>query len=349
MTEKRKADHLRLCAEEDVEFTGKTTLLEDLQFLHEAVCDLSYDDIRTDGTFLGKRFRYPLLIEAMTGGTREAGIINRDLAHLAEEMGIALGLGSQRAMLERPEVAESFQVRDAAPNVAILGNLGLQEARKLDSAKIESLMESISADGICIHLNVAMELVQPEGERNFRDGYATIERLARDLGPRIIIKETGCGISRKVGRRLKNLGVRWVDAAGAGGTSWTAVECLRSEGRGKDLGRAFRNWGIPTAASVAALSDMGLDVIGSGGVRTGMDIAKCIALGARMAGMALPVLRVYDKGGISSTRDFLHLVMEELKMVMLLTGSRDLAALSRQSLVMGQELRNWLSAMERGD
>jgi isopentenyl-diphosphate delta-isomerase len=339
----RKRAHLDLCEQAEVEYARKTTLLEEVELVHDALPELALGEVDVSTTLLGKRLRAPLLITGMTGGTSEAADINQALARVAEEHGIAFGLGSQRAMQRAPELEYTFAVRTHAPTTLVLANLGLVQAAALKTAEVERLVQRVGADAVCIHLNPAQELIQPGGDRDFRGGLATFARLVRDLPVPVVAKETGCGISRDVAVRLRDVGVRTIDVSGAGGTSWVKVEALRADAAGRDLGEEFADWGIPTAAAVAALRGLGIEVVASGGIRSGLDVAKTVGLGARAAGVALPVFRAYREGGVVAAGRFVERLVEGLRTAMVLTGSRDLEALSRTPLVLGRRLRDWLT------
>jgi isopentenyl-diphosphate delta-isomerase len=346
----RKDDHLALCAAEDVAFRGVSTLLECVRLVHDALPDIAMADVDTSVTLLGKKLRAPLVIAAMTGGTEEAGRINRELASIAEERGYGFGLGSQRAMHVRPGSGSTYRVRQIAPSALVLGNVGVVQARAMTTSEARMLVDEVGADALCVHLNPAMELVQPGGDRDFAQGLRTIERLVRDLGVPVVVKETGCGISPAVGRRLRDVGVKHVDVSGAGGTSWVGVETRRAQAAGDEgaraLGEALWDWGIPTGASVALLSPVGFDtVIATGGVGTGLDIARAVALGATAAGIARPVLRALAAGGRAGATAFLEGVESELRATMLLTASRDLGALRRAPRVVVGELARWMDAL----
>lgn len=338
----RKRAHLDLCEQAEVEYAGKTTLLEEVDLVHDALPELAVSEIDVSTSLLGKRLQAPLLITGMTGGTSEAGEINQALARVAEEHGIAFGLGSQRAMQRTPELAYTFSVRAHAPTTLLLANLGLVQAVVTPTADVARLVERVGADAVCIHLNPAQELIQPGGDRDFRGGLATFARLVRELPVPVVAKETGCGIARTVAVRLRDVGVRTIDVSGAGGTSWVKVEALRANDEGRALGDEFADWGIPTAAAVAGVRGLGLEVVASGGIRTGLDVAKAVALGARAAGVALPVFRAYREGGLPAAARFLDRLVEGLRTAMVLTASRDLEALSRAPLVLGRRLRDWL-------
>jgi isopentenyl-diphosphate Delta-isomerase len=347
----RKADHLALCAEGDVGFRRTSTLLECVQLVHDALPDMKLSDVDLSLTLLGKRLRAPLVIASMTGGTEEAGRINRELASIAEERGYGFGLGSQRAMHVRPGTAGSYRVREAAPTTLVLGNVGVVQARAMTTSEVRVLVDEVGADALCVHLNPAMELVQPGGDRDFAQGLDTIYRLVRDLGVPVVVKETGCGIAPSVGRRLREIGVHHIDVSGAGGTSWVGVETRRaaSEGDGdaEALGEALWDWGVPTAASVGLLAPMGFDtIVATGGVASGLDVARAVALGATAAGIARPVLRaLMSPGGRAAAMSQLERLEGELRAVMLLTGSRDLAALRRTPRVTFPPLRTWLEQL----
>jgi isopentenyl-diphosphate delta-isomerase len=346
----RKSDHITLCATEDVGFRSVGTLLDQVRLVHDALPDLDADALDTSVTLFGKRLRAPIFIAAMTGGTDDAGKINRELAAIAEERGLGFGLGSQRAMHVRQGVEQTYRVRDVAPSTLVLGNVGVVQAREMTTAEIRALVDDVGADALCVHLNPAMELVQPGGDRDFTRGLETIARLVRDLGKPVVVKETGCGLGPRVAARLKEIGAVHVDVSGAGGTSWVGVEAKRAteqgDARGASLGEAFWDWGIPTAASVALLAPFGLEtIIATGGIATGVDVAKAIALGATAAGIARPVLKALVAGGRSAALDLLDTVVTELRTAMLLTGSANLASLRRTPRVLTGELRLWVDQL----
>jgi isopentenyl-diphosphate delta-isomerase len=347
-TAKRKDAHLDLCATGDVEPVGNSTLLEDVRLVHCAMPELSVDEVDLTTEFLGKTLRYPLLITGMTGGTERAGVVNRDLALLAERHGLAFGVGSQRAMAENPQAGESYQVRRVAPTVPLLGNIGLYQAVRLGVDGVRRLAEAIGADGMALHLNAGQELTQPEGDRDFRGGYQIVEQLVRTFGARLLVKETGCGISPDVARRLVELGVGNVDVSGLGGTSWVRVEQLRAEGIQAQVGAEFSNWGIPTAAAIATVRRAvgpGPRLVASGGLRTGLDAAKVIALGADVAGMALPLFRAQQIGGVEGAERALTVILTSLRQAFVLTGSASCAELQRKPRIIGGQLKDWLATL----
>ena len=342
----RKTDHIALCQTGDVGFRKRTTLLEEVHFLHDALPELALSDIETTTVLFGKELSAPIVIAAMTGGTPEAARINTALASIAEELGLGFGLGSQRAMHAREDATPSYRVRDVARTALLLGNIGVVQARNMTAGQVLELAREIDADAMCVHLNPAMELVQAGGDRDFRGCLATVSRLATELPIPVIVKETGSGISGAVGRKLRGAGVAHVDVSGAGGTSWVGVEAERAKimqhETGARLGETFWDWGIPTAASVAAVVPLGFTtVIATGGIATGLDVARALALGAHAAGIARPVLRAYARDGIDGARRFLQATIDELRAAMLLTGVRRPAALTSAPRVVGPELRAW--------
>jgi isopentenyl-diphosphate delta-isomerase len=339
----RKADHIDLAATGDVAFERTTTLFECVKLVHQALPELSTAAIDTSVELFGKKLRAPIFIAAMTGGIDRAGAINRELAALAEARGYGFGLGSQRAMHVDGTTAATYRVRDVAPTTLVLGNLGLVQARQMSSADVRALATEVGADALCIHLNPAMEIVQPGGDRDFTGGVATFRRLTIELGLPVVAKETGCGLSPRAAERLEQAGVRHVDVSGAGGTSWVAVEMHRAEGEERALGETFREWGIPTAASVAWMARAGFEtVIATGGIASGLDVAKALALGATAAGIARPVLQALTSGGRTAAEHFLDGVEAELRAAMLLVGAASLAELRSAPRIIVGELSLWL-------
>jgi isopentenyl-diphosphate delta-isomerase len=339
----RKADHLDLCATGDVAFKSTSTLFECVRLVHDSLPEISLDELDTSVKVLGKKLKAPILIAGMTGGHERAERINRELASIAEERGYAFGLGSQRAMLKKPDTKASYVVRGVAPNALVLGNIGGVQAVQMDTNAVRDLAESVGADALCLHLNPAQEVVQPGGDRDFRGVLAALTRLTRELPIPVIAKETGCGLSGSVGRRLAAAGVRHVDVSGAGGTSWVAVEAERAQGNQRAIGDRYREWGVPTAASVALVAKSGFRTLfATGGIMNGLDVAKAIALGATAAGMARPALQAFERGGREGAVQFFEQTEQELRTAMLLTGSRTLADLARAPRIVVGELSEWI-------
>ncbi|MBS1809237.1 MAG: type 2 isopentenyl-diphosphate Delta-isomerase [Acidobacteria bacterium] len=336
----RKQSHFDLCAQQNVEFKQKTTWLEHVELVHQPLTETLLDELDLSVEVVGKKLAYPIIITGMTGGTPDAGKFNKEVAAVADRLGIAFGVGSQRVMLNYPEVAETFCVREQAPNVLLFGNIGIAQAREMSIAALEKLVDDIQANALCLHLNTAMEIVQHQGDRDFRGSLATIKRLVSELPVPLIVKETGCGFARETGEKLAEAGVKWIDVSGAGGTSWVGVETLRNRTL-QHLGEAFWDWGVPTAASVLELGGLGLKLIASGGIRTGMHAAKAIALGAQAAGVALPVLRAYVAGGVAGVEAYLQDLITELRAAMMLCGCASVADLQSNCAVLSGKLLEW--------
>ncbi|CDN42652.1 MULTISPECIES: type 2 isopentenyl-diphosphate Delta-isomerase [unclassified Paenibacillus] len=293
-TEQRKAEHIRICLEEQVQGTGAGNGLDRYRFLHNALPELDWASVSLDTDWLGIRMKAPLLVSSMTGGTDEAGRINRGLAEAAEARGWAIGLGSMRAVWEKPDLADSFRVRREAPSVPIIANVGaVQLNYGLDADACRRLVEAAEADALVLHLNSLQEVFQPEGDTRFSGLLAAIETLCRHAGVPVGVKEVGWGIDPDTAVRLAEAGASFIDAAGAGGTSWSQVEKHRSRSPLRaQAAEAFADWGIPTAESVLGIRRRlpGMKLIASGGLANGVEAAKAIALGADLAGYGRALL-----------------------------------------------------------
>ena len=329
ITQRRKSSHMKICSTEKVEFADKTTGLECIDFIHNALPDLDLGKIDISCDIFGKKLSAPFVIESITGGSEEAKEINKSLAKAAEQAGVAMGLGSQRAMIENPSLAETYWVRDVAPNIFLVGNIGIAQLMEYDVKRIEDALERVKADALFVHLNALQEAIQPEGNRNFERCLSLLKKLTSQLNMPVIAKETGAGISRDAAVELKNAGVKGIDVGGAGGTSWGAVELLRNPGAHD----SFWEWGIPTALSVVEVaSACKLPLIASGGIRSGIDAAKAIALGADYAGAALPFFTRAEKGEKQVVEE-LERWKEQLRTCMFLTGAGNLSSLRNSQLL----------------
>jgi isopentenyl-diphosphate delta-isomerase len=328
----RKLEHIRLALEERMQL-GRN-FFDDYRFDNKALPEIDLASIDTGVSFLGKRLAAPLLISSMTGGTATAGQINRNLAAGAETAGIAVGVGSQRKALEDPSQAESFRVREVAPKAVLLANLGaVQLNYGLGVQACRDAVAMIEADALILHLNPLQEAIQPEGQCNFSGLLGRIGTVVAELGVPVVVKEIGCGISEATARALAGVGVRIVDTAGVGGTSWARIEAQRAGDL--EIGELFAGWGIPTPESIRQVRRVeGLTVIGSGGVRNGLDAAKCIALGADLVGMAYPFLTPATVSP-EKVAEKVRRTVRELKICMFCLGVKTIAELQRVPLLKG--------------
>ncbi len=320
-TRNRKIEHIDICLNQDVEYR-KTNGFEKYEFEHNALPELDFEKIDTTATFMGKRFTAPIIIEAITGGSPESGRINKNLAAAAQKVGIGMGIGSQRAALEDPTLAGTYEVRDVAPDIFLMGNIGGAQISKY-SEKLKELTGMIGADALAVHLNTGQEMAQKEGNRNFENILANIKNAA-DSGIPVIIKEVGCGLSGRVARRLEDAGVSAIDVAGSGGTSWIKVDYLRGEKAMEN----FLEWGIPTAECLEQCREQKIQVpvIASGGVRNGLEVAKAVVMGASLAGMALPLLKPANESA-EAVVEKLETMIKELRTAMLLVGAGNIEQL----------------------
>jgi isopentenyl-diphosphate delta-isomerase len=313
-TSQRKSDHIRINLDEDVR-SHITTGLERYRFPHEALPEIDLDKIKLDTKFLGKKLSSPLLISSMTGGSEEAKELNCRLAESAQEKNIAMALGSQRAAIEDESLAESFQIRAIAPDILLFANLGaIQLNYGYGVEECQRAIDMAQADALYLHLNALQEAVQPEGDTNFSKLLSKIEKLCEKLEVPVIAKEVGWGISPKTTKKLVEAGIAAIDVAGAGGTSWSQVEMHRADTDSQArIAAAFADWGIPTAEAIQEINQAMPDIpiIASGGLRYGVDIAKCIALGAKLGGMASPYLKAANESS-----EVVVAVIEEINQVM---------------------------------
>ncbi|MFH0733643.1 MAG: type 2 isopentenyl-diphosphate Delta-isomerase [bacterium] len=338
-TQNRKKDHIQICLNENVDFK-QSNGFEKYSFIHHAVTEVIINKISLSTKFFEKTISFPFLISCMTGGTKEAENINKELAIAAETLNIAVGVGSQRQALENDLYHESYKlIRKNAPTIPILGNLGASEISKMKNLdKIQQLIDLIEADAFVIHLNPAQELFQKEGNTNFYGLLKSIEKLSKKINIPIIAKEVGNGIDYNSALKLLNVGVKGIDVAGSGGTCWQAVEMRRNN----NINNNFLDWGLPTSYcinDVKRLKDKNnFILIASGGIRNGIEISKAIALGADICGSANPILKILFDKGINGVVDTINSWFEDVKKIMYLTGSLSLQELDKTKLIKTEDL-----------
>ncbi len=348
----RKIEHVNIALEQDISAAQKANW-NDVQFVHQALPEVNLDEIDTSVNFLGHTLRYPLFISSLTGGHDDVLSINRNLARAAGHYGLALGVGSQRAGIVNPEVTSSYTItREHAPTTFLLANIGapqlIAQARHAPFTieQIEHAITMIGANALVIHMNSLQEATQPEGDRRAVGEAAALKTLTEKVSVPVIAKETGAGVCREQALLLRNCGVAAIDVGGAGGSSMSAMEAQRSRARGdertQNIGLLFRDWGIPTPISIVEAKMARLPLISTGGVRTGLDIARALALGATIAGMGFPFLKAASQS-YDAVCELLETTMAQLKVAMQLCGATTIEQLQQADIVVTGETRNWLS------
>jgi isopentenyl-diphosphate delta-isomerase len=348
----RKAEHVQIALKQDLA-APQAASWQDIRLIHQALPEVDLDGIDTSVEFLGRRFDYPLLISAMTGGHPDVTAINRHLAMAAEKYNVALGVGSQRAGIVHPELAESYAItRAVAPEAFLISNVGAPQLIAQERSgpftleQIERAISMIGANALAVHMNHLQEAAQPEGDRRAVGQAKALAALRRQLALPIIAKETGGGIAREQAVLLQSCGVAAIDVGGAGGSSMAVLEEVRSQERGASLaqtiGALYRDWGIPTPISLVEASTAGLPLIATGGVRSGLDIARALALGASLVGMAFPFLKAASES-FQAVCEVMDTFIWQLKVAMQLSGAPTVAALRQVNLVVTGETYHWLS------
>ncbi len=340
-TVQRKAEHIKLCLTDNVRYSTKTNGLDKYDFEHFAITEVGFDKIDLSTNFFGKKISYPFLISCMTGGTKEAEKINEKLAIAACEMNIPIGVGSQRQALENKKYHFTYRViRKNAGNVPVLGNIGAAQVAKSKNivSEIKLLIDLIEADAMVIHVNPLQELLQPEGEPNFKGLLKSLDAIAKKISVPLIVKEVGSGISKQAAKPLLEAGVKGIDVAGAGGTSWAAVELMRK----KETNDYFKEWGLPTSYCIRTVQELKKDfeflLIASGGIMNGVDIAKSIALGADLSASARPLFKEVMKNDVEGVVRLMNRWFETVKRIMYLTGCRRVIDLKKNKLKRKEDL-----------
>lgn len=349
-TEERKLNHLEICLRKNVQARLVSTGFEDIQLIHRALPEINFGEVNTAIEIFGHKLSAPLIIAAMTGGTAQAAKINSVLAEAAEQLGLGIGVGSQRVAIENSNLTYTFRiVREKAPTAFLIANIGCpQLTRGYGLKEAEAAVKMIEADALAIHMNPLQEAIQAEGETSYRGVLAKIEEICRGISVPVIAKETGAGVAAEDAKALESVGVKGIDVGGAGGTSWAAVEYYRALGARnllhQRLGKTFWDWGIPTAVSLIEVKhSTGLTVIATGGMRTGVDVAKALALGADAVGLALPLLKP-SLHGLKTLVTKLQFIIEELKTAMFLVGVTEVRDLQKVPVVITGRSAEWLRA-----
>jgi isopentenyl-diphosphate delta-isomerase len=345
-TGKRKEDHIRICLGNKAQAKNATSGFEDIQLVHRALPEVNKTKINLSTTFLGKKLKAPIIVGAMTGGTQQATQINASIAQAIEKLGLGMGVGSQRAAIEDIKLEETFSVaRKMAPNAFLIANIGgVQLVHGYGIKEVKKVVEMIDADAIAVHLNALQEAVQPEGQTNFKGILAKIGEITGAIDTPVIVKETGAGISAEDAKALEDAGVRAIDVGGVGGTSFAAVEYYRTSTKENLSGEAFWDWGIPTAVSlIETVQTVKLPVIASGGLRSGTDMAKALALNASLASISQPILQVAVKSA-KETEDKLLSLIEELRNTLFLVGAEKISDLVKTPVVITGNTGEWLQA-----
>jgi isopentenyl-diphosphate delta-isomerase len=344
----RKADHLRICLRKR-RYTVETgsTWLDEIRLVHRSLPEMNAADIDTTVMFLGRPISMPIFISSMTGGSAGGFRANKNLAQVAQEAGIPVGLGSIRILFRNPEVIEHFLLRPLAPDVPIFANIGGVQLRTDNFEPLVELIKRLEVDGLAVHLNVGQELVQPEGDSSFFGVLNGIERLCEACPVPVIAKETGFGINPAEAKSLLAAGVQYVDVAGRGGTNWAKVEAYRLPKESRGVANELESWGTPTALLLAATRAFDGSILASGGIRSGMDVAKSIALGAVAAGLALPFIRAVARGGVEAGVAVAERIRDVLHTAMLLTGSRTVADLRSAQVLESMEFAHAVSQLKQ--
>jgi len=342
----RKEDHVNICLSQDVK--AHYNYWNDIHFEHHALPEINFSEIDTNATVLGKELGAPIIISAITGGYPQAEKINRNLAAAAARFGLGMGVGSQRAALENSTLSKTYSVIKQFDIPLVIGNIGApqlisqNDSEAIDTKKVEEAFDMIDADCLAVHLNFLQEVVQPEGNVNAKGCVAALKMLAFRYP--VIAKETGSGISRNTAKMLRHVGVKGIDVGGVSGTSFSAVEVFRAKNIDDELrerlGRTFWDWGVPTPVSVVS-SSVGLDIIATGGIRNGMDVARALALGASSAGVAGNLLEAATRSA-ESVQKVLGAIIHELKVTMFLTGSHSVGDLKKRDVVVTGKTKEWI-------
>ncbi|MBO0782075.1 MAG: type 2 isopentenyl-diphosphate Delta-isomerase [Ktedonobacteraceae bacterium] len=347
----RKIEHVNIALGQDISAPQRASW-QDIRLVHQALSEINLDEIDTSVTFLGQRLRYPIFISSLTGGHPDVTTINRNLARAAEEYGLALGVGSQRAAVVDPQLAGSYTItRTQAPGAFLIANIGapqlIAQARHAPFTleQVQRAIAMIDANALAIHLNSLQEATQPEGDHNAAGEVAALRQLAQHIEVPVIAKETGAGICREQALLLRSCGVAAIDVGGAGGSSMPALEAARAQAQGDEqtatIGQLYRDWGIPTPIALVESGVAGLPLIATGGVRSGLDVARALALGATLVGLGFPFLKAASES-YERVCELLEGTIAQLKVAMQLSGAGNVAQMREADVVVLGATREWL-------
>jgi isopentenyl-diphosphate delta-isomerase len=349
-TRRRKADHIRIALNKNVQARSVTPGFEDVHLIHKALPEINKKKVDLSTTVFEHKFAAPLMVGGITGGTQEALNINAAIAEAVDELGLGMGVGSQRAAMEKEELEKTFAIaRKKAPTAFLVANIGgVQLVNGYGLKEVNRAIEMIDADAIAIHLNALQEAVQPEGQTNFEGVRAKIREITSEIDKPVIAKETGAGIAAEDAKELEDAGVKGIDVGGVGGTSFAAVEYYRAREHqnilSRRLGDTFWDWGVPTAVSIVeASTTTRIHIIGSGGIRNGVEIAKALALGASLTSLSFPILKAAARNA-EQTKSVLSMLIDELRNAMFLTGAHSVQQLRKSPVVITGRTAEWLTA-----
>jgi len=337
-TPQRKKEHLDIVIKENPNFIEKSPGFNEVELVYKTLPEIDLSEVNTSMEFLGKKFSAPLMVSGMTGGTQEAKTINEDIAAACEEVGIGFGVGSQRAMISNPELTDTYSVRQVAPNILIAGNIGITQLKNYTVNQVQKMLEDIDADCLAIHTNAAQEAVQPDGSPEFKGAFSQIEKFTKELNLPVYVKEVGNGISKEAAAELEKTKIAALDVGGSGGTSWTAVEYLRTQA----ASNSYWDFGIPTSLSVLeAKTGFNRDIIATGGIRNGLDLVKVLVLGASLGGIAAPAIKAQQKGGKEETIKVLKQIIQDLRIGLFLLGAKNLTELKNSQFILLGKTKDW--------
>lgn len=342
-TSDRKVEHVNISLKKNVQFKTKTPGFEEMEIEYVSLPEIDAKKIETKTHFLGHEFSFPFMVSSMTGGHEKVAKINQEIAQACETVHVGMGLGSTRAAIEKPQTFSSFDVRKVAPHIFLACNLGVSQLKNYPTTKIQKLVNELQCDALIIHVNAAQEIVQAEGTPEFAGGLREISRVARELEQPVYVKEVGNGLSPTVVRALAKTPIAAIDVAGAGGTSWTAIESMRGSMDNKELGEKFWDVGVPTVpAIIGAKKYSKKPVVGSGGVRSGQDILKCMILGCSLTSAGMPVITAQNKSGVKGLVSHLESLRREFHAGMFLVGAKKVSELHGKKYYLFGKTREWV-------